>query len=49
MIVEDERDSFRVRYDDNYESEYDQPSSSSTLSGFGHGPIHGATGLFMDF
>jgi hypothetical protein len=41
MIVEDERDSFRVRYDDNYESEYDQPSSSSTLSGFGHGPIHG--------
>jgi hypothetical protein len=41
MIVEDERDSFRVRYDDNYESEYDRPSSSSTLSGFGHGPIHG--------
>ena len=40
MIVEDERDTFRVRYDDNYESEYDQPSSSSTLAGFGHGPIH---------
>ena len=45
MIVEDERDTFRVRYDDNYESEYDQPSSSSTLAGFGHGPIHGFSTL----
>jgi len=45
MIVEDERDSFRVRYDDNYESEYDQPSSSSKLAGFGHGPIHGFSTL----
>jgi hypothetical protein len=45
MIVEDERDSFRVRYDDNYESEYEQPSSSSTLAGFGHGPVHGFSTL----
>jgi hypothetical protein len=41
MIVEDERDSFRVRYDDNYEHEYHESSSSTPLSGYGHGPIHG--------
>jgi len=35
MIVEDERDTYTVRYDHDYESEYDQ------LIGFGHGPIHG--------
>ncbi|KAL6602808.1 hypothetical protein ACP70R_043169 [Stipagrostis hirtigluma subsp. patula] len=38
MIVEDERDTYRVRYDDDYDSEYDQGSSSTPLAGYGHGP-----------
>jgi len=40
MIVEDERDTYTVRYDHDYESEYDQ-TSTAPLIGFGHGPIHG--------
>jgi hypothetical protein len=41
MIVEDERDSFRVRYDDNCKHEYHKSSSSTPLLGYGHGLIHG--------
>jgi hypothetical protein len=41
MIVEGERDSFRVRYDDNHEHEYHESSSSAPLLGYGHGPVHG--------
>lgn len=39
MIVEDERDTYKVRYDHDYNSEYDQ-TSTAPLSGYGHGPIH---------
>jgi hypothetical protein len=39
MIVEDERDTYIVRYDHDYESEYDQ-TSTAPLTGFAHGPIH---------
>jgi hypothetical protein len=41
MIVEDERDSYRVRYDEDYDNQYDQGSSPTPLAGYGHGPIHG--------
>jgi len=40
MIVEDERDTFRVRYDDDYEYDYDNGTSTPLLN-YGHGPIHG--------
>jgi len=40
MIVEDERDTFRVRYDDDYEEDYDEVNSTPLLN-YGHGPIHG--------
>ena len=40
MIMEDERDTFRVCYDDKYDCEYDEGSSTLLLN-YGHGPIHG--------
>ena len=40
IIVEDERDTFRVRYDDDYKYDYDNGNSTPLLN-CGHGPIHG--------
>lgn len=42
MIVEDERDTYQVRYDNDYNvpNDYEQSSESPELNGFGHGPIH---------
>ncbi|TVU12521.1 hypothetical protein EJB05_46172, partial [Eragrostis curvula] len=48
MIVEDERDSYRVRYDRDYkeyDKEYDQGSDPTPLLGYGHGPVHGFSRL----
>ena len=41
MVVEDERDSYKVRYDEDYDNQYDQGSSPTPLAGYGHGSIHG--------
>jgi hypothetical protein len=40
MIVEDERDTYRVRYDMDYNNDYEQSEQSPHLAGFEHGPLH---------
>lgn len=45
MIVEDERDMYKVRHDDFYQ--YDEGRSSTPLIGYGHGPIQGFSQLLQ--